>query len=337
MPLLALVTERGPRRGLRARRPAPAPPRPRAPAASPGTGSRGAVVVTCCLRAADRPRRRADGPQRRRPARPAGAHSSSGSTSASRRSAPCRTGSPRCSGRPPTCSRPARAARASSPRPTRAAARPPDQHRLRRRARSRAADHGRRQPRRQRGRPGARHGPRGCWSTGCGRPAPRRSPSTAAGSATSPRIVNSNIAIQVNRSPLTPPYVVAAIGDRDPRRAVLAEQRRPACGSRPLAEQFGFVVDRQNETELVPPGGPDAQLRLRYAGAGERAAGQPGGRCRDRRAGARRRHRARAGPAPRRARSVSTPTCRSRSSPPSTRSSAACAPTSTGSSTTRCS
>jgi hypothetical protein len=33
-----------------------------------------------------------------------------------------------------------------------------------------------------------------------------------------------------------------------------------------LTEEFGFKVDRQNETELVLPSAPDAQLRLRYAG-----------------------------------------------------------------------
>ena len=35
-----------------------------------------------------------------------------------------------------------------------------------------------------------------------------------------------------------------------------------------LADQFGFVVDRQNETELLLPAAPDTQLRLRYAGQG---------------------------------------------------------------------
>ena len=33
-----------------------------------------------------------------------------------------------------------------------------------------------------------------------------------------------------------------------------------------LADQFGFVVDRHNESELVLPAAPDTQLRLRYAG-----------------------------------------------------------------------
>ena len=35
-----------------------------------------------------------------------------------------------------------------------------------------------------------------------------------------------------------------------------------------LADQFGFVVDRQNESELALPAAPDTQLRLRYAGQG---------------------------------------------------------------------
>ena len=57
-----------------------------------------------------------------------------------------------------------------------------DQHRLRGGPRPRAADHRRRQPGAAARRPGARLRPRGSWSTGCGRPAPRRSRSTASGS-----------------------------------------------------------------------------------------------------------------------------------------------------------
>jgi uncharacterized protein YlxW (UPF0749 family) len=84
-------------------------------------------------------------------------------------------------------------------------------------------------------------------------------------------IVNSNIAVQVNRSPLTPPYVVSAIGD-----APALQTRLPATTTgaqfQALAAQFGFVVDRQNETELLLPAAPGTQLQLRYA---ERGSGAP--------------------------------------------------------------
>jgi uncharacterized protein YlxW (UPF0749 family) len=77
-------------------------------------------------------------------------------------------------------------------------------------------------------------------------------------------IVNFNIAVSVNRSPLTPPYVVSAIGDPQGMRS-----RLPTTASgaqfQGLADQFGFVVDQQNESELVLPEAPDVQLRLRWA------------------------------------------------------------------------
>jgi uncharacterized protein YlxW (UPF0749 family) len=77
-------------------------------------------------------------------------------------------------------------------------------------------------------------------------------------------IVNANISIAVNRSPLTPPYVVSAIGD-----STLAGRLQDTTSGvqfQALADQFGFVVERQNESELVLPAAPDTQLRLRYAG-----------------------------------------------------------------------
>ncbi len=77
-------------------------------------------------------------------------------------------------------------------------------------------------------------------------------------------IVNVNISVQVNRSPLTPPYVVSAIGDDS-----LESQLQTSTSGvqfQALADQFGFVVDRHNEPELVLPAAPDAQLRLRFAG-----------------------------------------------------------------------
>jgi len=79
-------------------------------------------------------------------------------------------------------------------------------------------------------------------------------------------IVNSNISVQVNRSPLTPPYVVSAIGDDT--LATQLEASTTGAEFQALADQFGFVVDRQNESELVLPAAPDTQLQLRYAGQG---------------------------------------------------------------------
>jgi uncharacterized protein YlxW (UPF0749 family) len=80
-------------------------------------------------------------------------------------------------------------------------------------------------------------------------------------------IVNSNIAVQVNRLPLTPPYVVTAIGEMPELQSGLATTTTGAQ-FRALADQFGFEVDRQNEAELLLPPAPDAQLRLRYAQQG---------------------------------------------------------------------
>jgi len=77
-------------------------------------------------------------------------------------------------------------------------------------------------------------------------------------------IVNSNISVQVNRSPLTPPYVVSAIGDT----ALASRLQATSSGEqfRALTDEFGFVVDRQNENDLTLPSAPDSQLQLRYAG-----------------------------------------------------------------------
>ena len=77
-------------------------------------------------------------------------------------------------------------------------------------------------------------------------------------------IVNSNIAVSVNRSPLTPPYVVSAIGDVQGLRS-----RLPTTSSgaqfQGLADQFGFGVDLQNETEVQLPAAPEVLLGLRWA------------------------------------------------------------------------
>jgi uncharacterized protein YlxW (UPF0749 family) len=79
-------------------------------------------------------------------------------------------------------------------------------------------------------------------------------------------IVNSNISVQLNRLPLTPPYVVSAIGSD----TMAGQLQASTSGTefQALADQFGFVVDRQNESELVLPAAPDTQLQLRYAGQG---------------------------------------------------------------------
>jgi uncharacterized protein YlxW (UPF0749 family) len=77
-------------------------------------------------------------------------------------------------------------------------------------------------------------------------------------------IVNSNISVQVNRTPLTPPYVVSAIGDA----AMASRLQATTSGEQfqALTDEFGFEVDRQNVSELDLPSAPDTQLRLRYAG-----------------------------------------------------------------------
>ncbi len=77
-------------------------------------------------------------------------------------------------------------------------------------------------------------------------------------------IVNSNISIAVNRSPLTPPYIVAAIGDDG--LAPRLQASTTGAQFQALADQFGFVVDPHNESDLVLPAAPDTLLRLRYAG-----------------------------------------------------------------------
>jgi uncharacterized protein YlxW (UPF0749 family) len=79
-------------------------------------------------------------------------------------------------------------------------------------------------------------------------------------------IVNSNISVQVNRSPLTPPYIVSAIGD--PTLASRLQATTTGVQFQALAEEFGFVVNPQNETELVLPAAPESQLRLRFAEQG---------------------------------------------------------------------
>jgi uncharacterized protein YlxW (UPF0749 family) len=76
-------------------------------------------------------------------------------------------------------------------------------------------------------------------------------------------IVQANISVQVNRGPLSPPYVVTAIGDGS--LASRFDVTTSGLQFQGLAEQFGFRVTRHNESQLLLPAAPDSQLRLRYA------------------------------------------------------------------------
>jgi uncharacterized protein YlxW (UPF0749 family) len=77
-------------------------------------------------------------------------------------------------------------------------------------------------------------------------------------------ITNSSIAINVNQQPLTPPYVVSAIGDE---QTLSADQLRTASGVQfaTLAQQFGYRVQRDNVDALLLPAASPNRLRLRYA------------------------------------------------------------------------
>jgi uncharacterized protein YlxW (UPF0749 family) len=85
-------------------------------------------------------------------------------------------------------------------------------------------------------------------------------------------IVNSDIAIQVNKGPLSPPYVVQAIGGPD-LQADLVETSSGLTFFA-LADRFGFVVERDNVTsQMLLPAAPPSLQRLRYA---ERPSAGPG-------------------------------------------------------------
>jgi len=76
-------------------------------------------------------------------------------------------------------------------------------------------------------------------------------------------IVQANISVQVNRGPLSPPYVVAAIGDGS--LGSRFDNSTSGVQFQGLADQFGFRVERRPEDELRLPAAPDFQLRLRHA------------------------------------------------------------------------
>jgi uncharacterized protein YlxW (UPF0749 family) len=76
-------------------------------------------------------------------------------------------------------------------------------------------------------------------------------------------IVNSDIAIQVNKGPLSPPYVVQAIGGPNLQADLVETSSGLTFFS--LAEQFGFEVDRENVSSLLLPAAPPSLQRLLYA------------------------------------------------------------------------
>jgi len=76
-------------------------------------------------------------------------------------------------------------------------------------------------------------------------------------------IVNSDIAIQVNKGPLSPPYVVQAIGG--PNMDADFVETQSGLTFIALAEQFGFVVERDSVASLLLPAAPPSMQRLRFA------------------------------------------------------------------------
>ena len=76
-------------------------------------------------------------------------------------------------------------------------------------------------------------------------------------------IVNSDIAIQVNKGPLSPPYVVAAVGGQNLEADFVETQSGLTFLA--LAERFGFLVKRDTVPSLLLPAAPPTLQRLRYA------------------------------------------------------------------------
>ena len=76
-------------------------------------------------------------------------------------------------------------------------------------------------------------------------------------------IVNSGIAIQVNEGPLSPPYVVQAVGG--PNLDADFVETQSGLTFIALAEQFGFVVERDTVSSLLLPAAPPSMQRLLYA------------------------------------------------------------------------
>jgi uncharacterized protein YlxW (UPF0749 family) len=78
-------------------------------------------------------------------------------------------------------------------------------------------------------------------------------------------IVNADIAIQVNKGPVAPPYVVEAIGGSDLAPDLVESQSGIAFLS--LARQFGFGVTRENVAFLSLSGAGSQSRRILYAEA----------------------------------------------------------------------
>lgn len=76
-------------------------------------------------------------------------------------------------------------------------------------------------------------------------------------------IVNADIAIQVNRGPLSPPYVVQAIGGQNLDADFVETQSGLTFLA--LTEQFGFVVERDTVSSLLLPAASTSLQRLRFA------------------------------------------------------------------------
>jgi uncharacterized protein YlxW (UPF0749 family) len=81
-------------------------------------------------------------------------------------------------------------------------------------------------------------------------------------------IVNSGITVKANRSELTPPYLVEAIGDT---RRLQADLLATTSGVsfQALADTYGFVVQRQDVNTLSLPAAPASQLALRSVEAAD--------------------------------------------------------------------
>jgi uncharacterized protein YlxW (UPF0749 family) len=76
-------------------------------------------------------------------------------------------------------------------------------------------------------------------------------------------IVNADIAIQVNKGPLSPPYVVSAVGGQNLDANFVETQSGLTFLA--LADQFGFVVKRDSVSSLSLPAAPQSLQRLRFA------------------------------------------------------------------------
>lgn len=81
-------------------------------------------------------------------------------------------------------------------------------------------------------------------------------------------IRNTNVAINVNSRPLSPPYVVLAIGDTRTLQANLLDSTHGQEFAS-LAAQLGFVFERQNEDNLTLPAARLRTLRSVVAGTAE--------------------------------------------------------------------